>query len=183
VDGRHLALGARRCALTQSKSSYPDRSAPPAGGQRPWRRQGYNFSKTRPVGHDRATPCRPCATAASGRRDGSAGRLLRVAKSRSRWRGGVVRPLVRPIPFEWPLLKVQRSVVSQDNEWQVPAAAVIGPQEPDRLQSVCSRLPAPSGGPLGRLQASTHRVRSCSGGCLHAVVANFVSALDIASGL
>jgi hypothetical protein len=51
-----------------------------------------------------------------------------VAKSRSPWRGGVVRPLVWPIAVEWPLLEVQRSVASQDDEWQVPAAAVIGPQ-------------------------------------------------------
>lgn len=29
---------------------------------------------------------------------------------------------------EWPLLKVQRSVTSQDNEWLVPAAAFIGRQ-------------------------------------------------------
>lgn len=54
--------------------------------------------------------------------------LQRVAKSRSPWRGGVVRPLVWPIAVERPLLKVQRSVASQNDEWQVPAAAVIGPQ-------------------------------------------------------
>jgi hypothetical protein len=35
---------------------------------------------------------------------------------------------LRPIAAEWPLLKVQRSVASQDNEWRVPAAAVIGLQ-------------------------------------------------------
>jgi hypothetical protein len=35
---------------------------------------------------------------------------------------------VRPIAAEWPLLKVQRSVASHDDEWQVPAAAVIGLQ-------------------------------------------------------
>jgi hypothetical protein len=51
-----------------------------------------------------------------------------VAKSRSPWRGGVVRPLAWPIVVEWPLLRVQRSVASQDDEWQVPTAAVIGPQ-------------------------------------------------------
>ncbi len=53
---------------------------------------------------------------------------LRVAKSRSPCRGGVVRPFVLPIAVEWPLLKVQRSVASRDDELQVPAAAVIGPQ-------------------------------------------------------
>jgi hypothetical protein len=36
---------------------------------------------------------------------------------------------LRPIAAEWPLLKVQRSVASQDDEWQVPAAAVIGLQK------------------------------------------------------
>jgi hypothetical protein len=35
---------------------------------------------------------------------------------------------VRPIAAEWPLPKVQRSVASQDDEWQVSAAAVIGLQ-------------------------------------------------------
>jgi len=35
---------------------------------------------------------------------------------------------VRPIADEWPLLNVQRSTASQDDEWQVPAAAVIGLQ-------------------------------------------------------
>ena len=54
--------------------------------------------------------------------------LVWVAKSRSPWRGEVARPLVRPITAEWPLLKVQRSVASRDDEWQVPTAAVIGPQ-------------------------------------------------------
>lgn len=49
-------------------------------------------------------------------------------KSRSPWREGVDRYLVRPIAVEWPLLKVQRSVASQDNEWQVSAADVIGLQ-------------------------------------------------------
>ena len=54
--------------------------------------------------------------------------LLRVAKSRSRWRGVVARHLLRPIAAEWPLLKVQRSFASQDYEWQVPAAAAVGLQ-------------------------------------------------------
>jgi hypothetical protein len=36
--------------------------------------------------------------------------------------------LVRAIAGEWPLLKVQRSVASQDDEWQVSAADVIGLQ-------------------------------------------------------
>jgi hypothetical protein len=35
--------------------------------------------------------------------------------------------LASTITVERPLLKVQRSVASQDDEWQVPAAAVIGP--------------------------------------------------------
>jgi hypothetical protein len=35
---------------------------------------------------------------------------------------------LRPIAAERPLLKVQRSVASQDYEWQVSAAAVIGLQ-------------------------------------------------------
>ena len=56
------------------------------------------------------------------------GCFFRVAKSRSPWRGGVVRPLVWPIAVEWPLLEVQRSVSSQDVEWQLPAPAVIGTQ-------------------------------------------------------
>jgi hypothetical protein len=54
--------------------------------------------------------------------------LLRVAKSRSSWRVGVARHLLRPIAAERLLLKVQRSVASQDYEWQVSAAAVIGLQ-------------------------------------------------------
>ena len=56
--------------------------------------------------------------------------LVWVAKSRSRspWREEVARHLVRSRAAEWPLLKVQRSVVSQDDEWQVLAAAVIGLQ-------------------------------------------------------
>jgi hypothetical protein len=41
---------------------------------------------------------------------------------------GVVRPLVWLIAVEWPLLKVQRSLASQNHEWQVPAEAVVGPQ-------------------------------------------------------
>ena len=32
----------------------------------------------------------------------------------------------RPIAVEWPLMQMQRSVASQDDEWHVPAAAVIG---------------------------------------------------------
>ena len=44
-------------------------------------------------------------------------------------------PLVHTIAVEWPLLKVQRSVDTKDDEWQVLAAAVIGIQKPDRLQS------------------------------------------------
>jgi hypothetical protein len=42
--------------------------------------------------------------------------------------GRFTRQLVRPIAVEWLLLKVQRSVASRDDEWQVPAAAVIGLQ-------------------------------------------------------
>ena len=34
----------------------------------------------------------------------------------------------RPIAIEWPLLEVQRSDTSQDDEWQIPVAAVIGLQ-------------------------------------------------------
>lgn len=51
---------------------------------------------------------------------------LRIAKSLSPWREGVARQLVRPIAVEWPLMHMQRSVASQDDEWQFPAAAVIG---------------------------------------------------------
>jgi hypothetical protein len=42
---------------------------------------------------------------------------------------------VRHIAAEWPLLKVLRSVASQDDEWQVSALAVI------RLQNLtgCSQ--------------------------------------------
>jgi hypothetical protein len=54
--------------------------------------------------------------------------LHRVAKSRSPWRVGDARHVVRPIAVEWLLLKVQRSAASQDDEWQVPAAAVFGQQ-------------------------------------------------------
>lgn len=54
--------------------------------------------------------------------------LIWFAKSQSSWRVGVARHLLWPIAAEWPLLKVQRSVASQDDEWQVPAAAVIGLQ-------------------------------------------------------
>ena len=35
---------------------------------------------------------------------------------------------MRLIAVEWPLLKVQQSVASQNDEWQVPAAAVLGLQ-------------------------------------------------------
>lgn len=35
---------------------------------------------------------------------------------------------MRPIAVEWQLLKVPRLVASHDDEWQVPAAAVIGLQ-------------------------------------------------------
>lgn len=52
-----------------------------------------------------------------------------VAKSRSPWQGGFVLSLVWPIAVEWPLSKVQRSVASLDDEWQVPAGAVIGPRK------------------------------------------------------
>lgn len=55
-------------------------------------------------------------------------RPQRVAKSRSSWRVGVARHLVRPIAAEWPLLKLQRSVASQGDERQVSAAAFIGLQ-------------------------------------------------------
>jgi hypothetical protein len=55
--------------------------------------------------------------------------------SGSPWREGVARHLAQPIAAEWPLLKVQRSVASQGDEWQVTAAAVI------RLQNLtgCSQ--------------------------------------------
>ena len=55
-------------------------------------------------------------------------RLQGVSKSRSPWWEGVARHLVRPIAAEWPQPKVQRSVASQDDEWQVSTAAVIGLQ-------------------------------------------------------
>lgn len=62
-------------------------------------------------------------------------RLLWVDKSRSPWRVGVARHVVRPIAVKRPLQKVQRSIAAQDDEWQVPAAAVI------RLQNLtgCSQ--------------------------------------------
>ena len=41
---------------------------------------------------------------------------------------------MRPIASEWPLLKVLRSVASQDDEWQVTAAAVIGLQRKDMAE-------------------------------------------------
>ena len=53
-------------------------------------------------------------------------RPQRVAKSRSLWWEGVARHVVRPVAAEWPLLKVQRSVASQGDEWQVSAAASLG---------------------------------------------------------
>jgi hypothetical protein len=37
-------------------------------------------------------------------------------------------PTVWPTAVEWLQLKVQQSVESQDNEWQVSEAAVIGPR-------------------------------------------------------
>lgn len=49
---------------------------------------------------------------------------------------------MRPISAEWPLLKVQRSVASQDPDWQVSAAAVIrvqnltGCSQPKPVRSV-----------------------------------------------
>jgi hypothetical protein len=52
-------------------------------------------------------------------------RLFRVCRSRSHWREGAAGQLVRSIAFDGPLLKVQRSVASQDDEWTVPAAAFI----------------------------------------------------------
>ena len=54
---------------------------------------------------------------------------FRIAKRLLPWREGVARQLVRPIAVEWPLLQMQRSVASQDDEWQVPAAADIGLQD------------------------------------------------------
>jgi hypothetical protein len=36
---------------------------------------------------------------------------------------------VWPIAAEWLLLRVQRSAALQDDEWQFPAAAVIGLQK------------------------------------------------------
>lgn len=49
-----------------------------------------------------------------------------VAKSRPPWWEGVARRLLRPIAAEWQQQKVQGSVASQDDEWQVTAAAVVG---------------------------------------------------------
>jgi hypothetical protein len=43
-------------------------------------------------------------------------RLHRVAKSRSPWEVGVVRPLAGHIIIKWLLLKVRRSVDPQDDE-------------------------------------------------------------------
>jgi hypothetical protein len=60
--------------------------------------------------------------------------LQRVAKSRSPWQVEIDPHLVQPIAFEWPLHKAQPSVASQDNEWQVSAAAVRV-AKPDHLQS------------------------------------------------
>lgn len=51
-----------------------------------------------------------------------------VAMSRSPWRVGDARSLMRAIFVELPLLKVQWSVSSQDDEWRVMAATVIGRQ-------------------------------------------------------
>lgn len=58
------------------------------------------------------------------------------------WREGVTRHLVRPFAAEWPLLKVQRSVASQDDEWQVSAAAVIGQQNLAGGTQPCSAVGA-----------------------------------------
>ena len=44
------------------------------------------------------------------------------------WRVEAAGHIVRHTDFEWQLLKVLPSVASRDNEWQVPAAAVIGLQ-------------------------------------------------------
>ena len=49
-------------------------------------------------------------------------------KSSSLWRAGVDRHFVRPMAAEWRLLHVQRSVASQDDEWQGSAAAVVSVQ-------------------------------------------------------
>jgi len=35
---------------------------------------------------------------------------------------------VQSVVAEWPLLKLQRSIASQDDEWQASAAAVTGLQ-------------------------------------------------------
>lgn len=50
----------------------------------------------------------------------------RDAKSRLPWWEGDTQHLLRPIAAEWQLLKVQRSVATQDYEWKGTAAAVIG---------------------------------------------------------
>ncbi len=88
-----------------------------------------------------------------------------VAKSRSPRRGGVVRPLVWPVVVEWPLLKVQRSVASQGHEWQVPAEAVVGPQNrTGRSQSAADVQNRRVGG-SNRLAADIRIRRLNVGGC------------------
>jgi hypothetical protein len=63
-----------------------------------------------------------------GRRGGQIDRRLGVAKSWSPWLEGIARHLVWPITAEWLLVTVQRSAASQDDEWQIPVAAVTGLQ-------------------------------------------------------
>jgi Putative transposase len=92
----------------------------------PWR-DGTMHLVTSPLEFMQRPRLHPTMTAS--RHSNSTVRCLHgVAKSRSPWRGGVVRRLVWPVAVEWPLPKVQRSVALQDDEWQVPAAAVIEPQ-------------------------------------------------------
>lgn len=67
----------------------------------------------------------------------AAGRPVRAPKSQSLWWAGVAGQLMWPIAVEWLLQMAQRPVTSQDDEWQVPAAAVIGLDEPDRLHPAC----------------------------------------------
>lgn len=61
--------------------------------------------------------------------------LFRLAGGRS------TRHLERHVDVEWPVLKVQRTLASQDGECQVPAAAAIGLQNLSGCSQSWDRLP------------------------------------------
>lgn len=108
--------------VEQTRTPMPDfQVSPDAGLRRPltWLGPGLTAILEDPVRLHLTATTQTCLWQAH--RDG----LQRVAKSRSNLGAGVARHIVRPIAFERLLLKVQRSVASQNSEWQVSATAVI----------------------------------------------------------